>query len=361
MIKKWRRPETEPPIHFWHPHRGGGTTICRLAQAAFERTDGTRNCLFNARVDSNFNTPNVADNAMEDQWTCRAQLAFAAQTRRTFVSRETYLLAPAPGAAGIQVGGGQDGLLPPLFAPLCRGFHHITILRSPLSRIPADYCLDAPRWERPGGRGHVPWRRRGILALRDTHSDGSTAGFWDGARWSNYYVRCLLGREAFRRRALPPDALAAANATLHLFSVVVVLEHLDAQLPLLQHALGWPDRAIRDWRAAPRPNHLTPKGCGRKNWSAELESRFADVNRLDLALHGWWVGETERRLAALTPRAFGPPKMSSHAPRDAAMPSKGWRRKSNTRRVARDRFGRPRPARRGLTGSKSGVFQVSSI
>lgn len=299
-----RSPQSDAPVHFWHPHRGGGTTICRLAQAAGESTDGTRNCLFNSAVDASFLTPKVAENEIEDRWTCRAQLAFVGQRRLTFVARETYLLAPPPGASGIQVGGGQGGL-PPLLAPLCTGFHHITILRDPLSRIPADYCIDGPRWERrQGGKldgGHIPRWRRGKLALRDALSDRSTSGFWDGARWSNYYVRCLLGREAFSRRVLPPGALAAANATLHLFSAVVVLEHLDAQMPLLQHTLGWPDRAIWQWRASPRSNHLTPKGCGRANWSAELERGFADVNRLDLALYGYWMDETDRRLAALPP------------------------------------------------------------
>lgn len=297
---------SRPPIHFLHPHRGGGTTLCALAERAGERINRANNCLFGSpfALENHLLQPSVASNDAEDhKWTCTAQLAFTRVRRLSFVARETYLLAPAPGACDLRVGGGEAGL-PPLLAPLCTGFVHVTVLREPLARIPADYCLDGGHWRTRSADGSVvPLEQRGALALAEARSDKSTSGFWDGARWSNYYTRILLGREAFARRALPPDALVAANRTLGAFAAVVVLERLDAQLPLLQHALGWSEGALKRWRASPRANHITPQSCSRSNWSAQLEQGFAAVNRVDLALYEWWGGETERRLAALGPTA----------------------------------------------------------
>ena len=277
-------------VHFLHPHRGGGTTLCALAQAAGERANWAHNCNFGSPYEQYMLRPSVASADMEEQhWSCAAQLAFARQRRYTLVARETYLIAPPPGAAGLSVGDGQ----PPLLAPLCAGFLYVTVLRDPLSRIPADYCIDSPHWR------SSPKAQRGALALADTSSDAYTSGFWNGARWSNYYTRILLGREAFASRVLPPDALQAANRTLGAFHAVVVLERLEEQLPLLEHALGWPDGTMERWRSSPRVNHLTPDYCTRSNWTMQLEEGFADANRLDLALYEWWTSETERRLAAL--------------------------------------------------------------
>ena len=201
------------------------------------------------------------------------------------MARESYLIAKPPGASSVQVGEGGSGPQRPLL--LCTGALYVTVLRDPLARVAADYCMF----------GFM--KANASLALEEASSDKVLRGYWVGSRWSNYYTRVLLGREVFRQRELPPDALSAANRTLASFTVVVVVERLEAQMPLLQRALGWSDHALKRWRASPSTNHLTPAACSRSNWSTELANGYARVNTLDLALYDWWKAETERRLLQL--------------------------------------------------------------
>jgi hypothetical protein len=181
----------------------------------------------------------------------------------------------------------------PLRAPLCAGFLYVTILRNPLARIAADYCMN--EHDRANPFEVLARANRAFDAMADARDAAGEA--FAGARASNYYVRILLGERIYRLHALPPNALAAANATLHAFDVVIILEQLERQMPLLQRRLGWTDASVEAWRAQPRPNHLTPPGCSHLNWSTSRVEGFRKANQLDLELYDHWLGETERRIA----------------------------------------------------------------
>lgn len=273
------------PVYFLHPHRGGGTTICNLAHLAGERTNIHINCNWDFRHTESINGYDLVRTAPEeDAWTCKRQSETWNRRGYTFVARESYLLATPPGATGVGLWLDDDESRPPTVPMLlCTGCLYVTVLRDPLTRVAADYCM----------LGHM--KANASLALEEARSDRVRNGYWVGSRWSNYYTRILLGREVFRQRVLPPGALSAANRTLLAFSVVIVVERLETQIRLLQRALGWSDHVVQRWRTSPSSNHLTSAACARFNWNSELSSGYSSVNALDMALYAWWRAETERR------------------------------------------------------------------
>ena len=161
-------------------------------------------------------------------------------------------------------------------------FRYVTMLRHPISRIRASYCVHASSRE----DDLMQW-------LQSTEEDSE-------GRWplhsrlpetlgglgsvSNFYVRSILGPTSFRQRVLRESALWHANATLHQYAAVLILERMETSLPMLAGVgLDWPAA-----RAVPSTNHIKYH-CA--NWSGQAVLALEQANQLDLALYAYWSGK----------------------------------------------------------------------
>jgi hypothetical protein len=179
-------PTGRPPVFFLHPHRGGGTTLCALAVAAGERPDSPANNCLLLPGDGGGQWGCFGDSNRD--LSCGLRLAYHREQRVTFGARETWMEAREPGRRAPH----------PLRAPLCAGFLYVTILRNPLARIAADYCMS--EHDRANPFEVLARANRAFDAMADARDAAGEA--FAGARASNYYVRILLGERISTSR--PP-------------------------------------------------------------------------------------------------------------------------------------------------------------
>ena len=180
---------------------------------------------------------------------------------------------------------------------LPRDTRYITILRDPVSRVYADYCMRGPAGEEagPSARKRLRTSWESILNAarieRDGHNEGPEITLEDDADLSleaglarkvpiyvNLMTRFLWGGEGLFGE-LPPDALGRAKENLDRFWFVGLAERLDDCIVLLGRRLGV---------GAPMPygsRGVNEHGPGEDGAAPQLRELIAEHNALDLELY----------------------------------------------------------------------------
>lgn len=104
----------------------------------------------------------------------------------------------------------------------------------------------------------------------------------------NWMTRELLGRSAlygWRRRHLQEADLKAAQARLHLFSAVLLLEAPDSSLALLRRRFGWRHADGAAWAAARTGSRADSRAEGELAGQPEVLAALRRRNALDERLY----------------------------------------------------------------------------